>query len=142
MSYVSIAGPGAAPQQIAGTFNKQFGNYARFRGLATMAWSGFGAEALVTAQYIHHLNITDPSVAGVTAAGDPFPPLYIGSVMYWNASAGYNFPTKTKVLLSAQNIFDKQPPIFYQNNVTNANTDVSTYDTIGRRWLLSVTQKF
>jgi outer membrane receptor protein involved in Fe transport len=46
------------------------------------------------------------------------------------------------VLLSVQNLFDKQPPIFYQNNVTNANTDVSTYDTIGRRWMLSFTQKF
>ena len=142
MSYLSIAAPGAAPQQIAGTFNKQFGNYARYRGLATMGWSGFGAEALITAQYIHHLNITDPSVVGVTATGAPYPPLYIGSVMYWNASVGYNFVTKTKVLLSIQNAFDKLPPIFYQNNVTNANTDVSTYDTIGRRWLLSFTQKF
>jgi iron complex outermembrane recepter protein len=142
MSYLSIAAPGAAPQQIAGTFNKQFGNYARYRGLAQMGWSGFGAEALVTAQYIHHLNVTDPSVVGVTATGAVYPPLYIGSVMYWNMSAGYNFVTKTKVLVSVQNLFDKQPPIFYQNNVTNANTDVSTYDTIGRRWLLSFTQKF
>jgi outer membrane receptor protein involved in Fe transport len=142
MSYLSIASPGAAPQQIVGTYSKQFGNYARFRGLATASWAGFGAEALISAQYIHHLNITYPSVAGVTATGAPFPPLYIGSVIYWNASVGYNFVTKTKVLFSMQNMFDKLPPIFYQNNVTNANTDVQTYDTIGRRWLVSVQQKF
>lgn len=141
-SYLSIAAPGAAPQQIVGTYSKQFGNYARYRGLASASWAGFGAEALISAQYIHHLNVTDPSVLGLTAAGAPYPPLYIGSVMYWNGSVGYNFVTKTKVLLSIQNAFDKQPPIFYQNNVTNANTDVSTYDTLGRRWLVSFTQKF
>jgi outer membrane receptor protein involved in Fe transport len=78
----------------------------------------------------------------VTATGAPYPPLYIGSTMYWNGSVGYNFPTKTKILLSVQNIFDKQPPILYQNNVTNANTDVNTYDTLGRRWLISLSQKF
>lgn len=142
MSYLSVAAPGAAPQQIAGTYSKQFGNYARFRGLATASWTGFGAEALISAQYIHHLNVTNPAASGVTATGAPFPPLYIGSVIYWNASVGYNFVTKTKVLFSMQNMFDKLPPIFYQNNVTNANTDVSTYDTLGRRWLVSVSQKF
>jgi len=40
------------------------------------------------------------------------------------------------------NLTDKLPPILYQNNVINANTDVSTYDTIGRRFFLSVSQKF
>ncbi len=143
MSYTNTPAPGAATQQIAGTYNKQFGNYAKYRGLATLAWSGFSAEALISAQYIHHLDVTDPSVAGVEADGvTPFPPLRIGSVMYWNGSVGYNFPTKTKVLFSVQNMFDKMPPIFYQNNVTNANTDVSTYDTLGRRWMVSFTQKF
>jgi iron complex outermembrane recepter protein len=142
MSYLSVAAPGAAPEQIAGTYSKQFGNYAKYRGLASASWSGFGAEALISAQYIHHLNVTNPSVVGVDATGAPFPPLYIGSVMYWNASVGYNFVTKTKLLLSMQNMFDKLPPIFYQNNVTNANTDVSTYDTLGRRWMVSVLQKF
>ncbi|MDB6083018.1 MAG: TonB-dependent receptor [Gammaproteobacteria bacterium] len=142
MSYLNIPAPGAAPQQIAGTYNKQFGNYAKYRGLATAAWANWGAEALISARYIHHLNITDPSVSGLTATGGTFPPYSIGSVMYWDASVGYTFVTKTKLLFSMQNIFDKQPPIFYQNNVTNANTDVSTYDTLGRRWLVSFSQKF
>jgi outer membrane receptor protein involved in Fe transport len=142
MSYLNTPFPGAAPQQIAGTFNKQFGNFARFRGLATAGWSGWGAEALITAQYINHLLVTDPSVLGATATGATYPPLYIGSVVYWNMSVGYTLPTKTKLLLSMQNIFDKQPPIFYINNVTNANTDVATYDTLGRRFLVSLMQKF
>jgi iron complex outermembrane recepter protein len=30
----------------------------------------------------------------------------------------------------------------YQNNVLNANTDVNTYDTVGRFYRASVTVKF
>jgi hypothetical protein len=41
-----------------------------------------------------------------------------------------------------QNITDKQPPIMYMNNVTNANTDVATYDLLGRRFFVSLLQKF
>lgn len=142
MSYLNVPAPGSAPQQIDGTYSKQFGNYARFRGLASASWANWGAEALINARYIHHVDITNPSVSGLTATGGVFPPLRIGSVTYWDASLGYTLVTKTKVLVSVQNIFDKQPPIFYQNNVTNANTDVQTYDTLGRRWLVSFTQKF
>ena len=40
------------------------------------------------------------------------------------------------------NLNNRVPPIFYQNNVINANTDVSTYDTIGRRWFVGIEQKF
>ena len=142
MSYLYTAAPGAAPEQVDGTYNKQFGNFARYRGLAGVSWAGWSFESLITAQYIHHIQVDNPSATGLTATGTPYPPLNIGSDIYWNGSLGYTLPTKTKVLLSVQNIFDKQPPILYQNNVVNANTDVNTYDTLGRRWLISVTQKF
>ncbi len=145
MSYVYTAASGAVPLQVDGTYNKQFGNFARYRGLAAVSWAGFNFESLITMQYIHHELLDDPSGSGKNTMGTttpPYPPLYIGSDIYWNGSLGYNFPTKTKVLLSVQNIFDKQPPILYQNNVANANTDVNTYDTLGRRWLLSISQKF
>lgn len=142
MSYLNVPAPGAAPQQIAGTYSRLFGNYARYRGLATAAWSGWGAEGLLTARYIHKLVVPNPSVLGLTATGTPYPDLQIGSVMYWDASVGYTLPTKTKLLFTMQNMFDKQPPIFYQNNVTNADTDVETYDTLGRRWVVSFSQKF
>ena len=37
---------------------------------------------------------------------------------------------------------DKQPPLLFQNNVLNANTDVSTFDTIGRYFWARYTVKF
>ena len=44
--------------------------------------------------------------------------------------------------LGVDNVFDKQPPLLYLNNVLNANTDVCTYDLLGRYYHASVTVKF
>ena len=61
---------------------------------------------------------------------------------YVDLTLGYELPTKTKIQVGALNLTDKQPPILYQNNVLNANTDVSTYDTLGRQWFVGFPQKF
>jgi len=141
-NYTNNPAPGSATQEIAGTFNKQFGNYAKNRGLAFLGWNYRGVDALITGRYIGGLEITNPSVTGVDATGAPYPPYAIGSVLYTDITLGYTFPTKTKVQIGVINLSDKQPPIFYQNNVANANTDVSTYDTLGRQWFAGFSQKF
>ena len=46
------------------------------------------------------------------------------------------------IQFGVDNLFDKQPPIFYQQNVANANTDVATYDPIGRFFFAKATVKF
>jgi outer membrane receptor protein involved in Fe transport len=71
------------------------------------------------------------------------PVLHAGAVTYHNASLGYHIePINTFVQVGVDNIFDKLPPLLYQTNVTNANTDVFTYDTVGRFYRASVTVKF
>jgi iron complex outermembrane recepter protein len=140
-NYTSDPAPGAATQEIAGTYNRQFGNFAKLRGMLNIGWAGWGADGLVTMRYIGGLKIENPSVTGVTADGDPFPDLKIGSIIYVDASVGYTFATKTHVQAGIRNLADKQPPIFYLNNVTNANVDVNTYDTIGRQWFVGFQQK-
>ena len=55
---------------------------------------------------------------------------------------GYKISDDLKVSFTGTNIMDKQPPILFQNNVTNANTDVNTYDVLGRRFAVSATYKF
>jgi hypothetical protein len=53
--------------------------------------------------------------------------------MLHSVSANYNLPWfNSKIEVGLDNVFDKQPPVMYQNNVLNANTDVSTFDTVGR----------
>jgi outer membrane receptor protein involved in Fe transport len=132
---------GVAPAtvQYAGTYSRQFGNDAKWRGLASISWGFRGFEALLTEQYIGKLII--PNGSPNPNPGQS-PDIAIPAVEYTNFSLGYNFPTNTRVMAGVENAFNRQPPIFYQNNVTNANTDVSTYDVLGRRWFVSFTQKF
>jgi outer membrane receptor protein involved in Fe transport len=141
-NYTNNLGGGTAPQEIAGTYSQQFGNYAKNRALALIGWNWLGADALITERYIGSLVITNPSVTGLTATGAPYPPYPIGSVLYTDVTLGYTFPTQTHLMVGIRNLSDKQPPIFYQNNVTNANTDVNTYDTLGRQWWVGFVQKF
>lgn len=141
-SYENTALPGAAPQQIAGTFDTQFGNYARVRGMANVAWSRNDFNALLGMRYIHHEVVHNPATQAAVVT-TPNYDLKIPSVMYWDLTLGYRVPvTKTKIQFGVHNLADKQPPIFYQNNVINADTDVSTYDTLGRRYFLTFSQKF
>jgi len=144
-SYENTPIPGATPQEIAGTFDTQFGNYARWRGLGSVGWSLGDFDGLISTRYIHHLVVHNAATqsAAVTAGGFPNPDLKIPSVMYWDLTFGYSIKsTKTKLQLGVRNIADKQPPVFYQNNVINADTDVSTYDTLGRGYFLTFNQKF
>jgi iron complex outermembrane recepter protein len=141
-NYTNNPAPGSATQEIAGTYDRQFGNYAKNRALLMLGWNGWGADALITGRYIGSLVIDNPSVTGVTATGEPYPPWPIGSVMYTDITVGYTLPTRTHLQVGVRNLADKQPPIFFQNNVANANTDVQTYDTLGRQWFVGFTQKF
>jgi len=136
-SYENTPSPGAAPVEIAGTFDRQFGNYAKWRGLMGVGWAMGGFDGLLTLRYIHSLKIIGPD-GGLADE----PPLEIGSMTYVDATVGYTFPTDTKIQIGGINLGDKQPPLLYQNNVTNANTDVSTYDLLGRRWYVGLSQKF
>ncbi|HEY0943182.1 MAG TPA: TonB-dependent receptor [Steroidobacter sp.] len=136
-SYENTPSPGAAPVEIAGTFDRQFGNYAKWRGLLGVGWAMGGFDGLLTLRYIDNLKVNDPDGLLVDE-----PPLEIGSMTYVDATVGYTFPTDTKVQIGGVNLTDKQPPLLYQNNVINANTDVSTYDLLGRRWYIGLSQKF
>jgi outer membrane receptor protein involved in Fe transport len=123
--------------EVVGTFDRQFGNYAEWRGLASIGWARNDYTALVSARYVDGLVIHDPD-------GSPGvqPDLSIPSVTYLDVSLGYTFGEKLSFQLGADNVTDKQPPIFFQNNVINSNTDVSTYDTVGRYYRASVKYKF
>lgn len=52
------------------------------------------------------------------------------------------FPWHTRFEVGVDNIANKQPPLYYSNNVGNANTDVATYDLLGRFYWARATVKF
>ncbi len=136
--YEVVAGEGSASQNVAGQYDRQFGNYARVRSIAAVNWSWMGFQALWNTRYIHGIQLLDPD-----AAPGEQPALKIGSHIYHDAAVGYSYePTKTSLQIGVENVFDKLPPFLYQNNVTNANTDVETYDTVGRYFFVKLTQSF
>jgi outer membrane receptor protein involved in Fe transport len=142
-SYENTPAPGAAPIEIAGTFDRQFGNYAKYRGNLGVGWNFRGFDGLLSVRYIHKLDLKDADgCLPNCGSGEPNPTIGIPSFTYFDLTLGYTLPTKTRLQLGVINLSDKDPPILYQNNVLNANTDVSTYDTLGRRWFVGVTQKF
>jgi len=136
-SYDNTPAPGAATVAVAGTYDRQFGNYAKLRGLLGVGWQYQGLDALFTTRYIGSVDLLNPR--GGTATS---PTLTIPSFAYMDLTVGYELPSKTRFQIGVLNLSDKQPPLLYQNNVINANTDVSTYDTIGRQWFVGVRQSF
>ncbi|HEX2789602.1 MAG TPA: TonB-dependent receptor [Steroidobacteraceae bacterium] len=141
--FLSVPLPGAAPTEVAGTYNKQFGNYAKWRALSSVAWSRGPFEGMVQLQMINSEVLHDPATQNEALFGMPDPDLQIPRIFYLNATLGYTVkPTNTKVQFGMQNINNRQPPLLYQNNVINANTDVSTYDLLGRRFFFTINQKF
>jgi outer membrane receptor protein involved in Fe transport len=135
--YDVVVLPGTDTIEVGGTFDRQFGNYAEWRGVASVGWALEPFTALVSARYIHSLDLTDPD-------GQPFvqPSLPIDSVTYLDLSVGYEFWEGFMARFSADNVTNEEPPLLYQNNVLNSNTDVSTYDVIGTYYRLSLSYKF
>jgi iron complex outermembrane receptor protein len=139
---------GVSTQGIAGHFDRTFGNFARWRGLGSLDWNLGPWNATWTARYIGKTTIGHAN-AGLGSSADGagygnYPSIvHYGSYTYHDLSLGYNIePINTLVQLGVNNVGDKTPPIYFFNNVANANTDVNTYDTIGRFYFASLIVKF
>lgn len=146
MTYKSTPAPGATTQEIAGTYNKQFGFYAKDRGTLGIGWSGWDANALLTVRYIGHVDIPlTNALFNADGSFNSFLGWHLGSVIYYDLTAGYTIKaTNTSIRAGMLNLADKLPPIAGINSfaVGGAVTDVTTYDTIGRRFFVGFTQKF
>jgi outer membrane receptor protein involved in Fe transport len=146
MTYKNTPAPGAVTQEIAGTYNKQFGFYAKDRGTLGLGWSGWDANALLTARYIGGVNIPFTNATfNSDGTFNSFLGWHLGSVIYYDLTAGYTIKaTNTSLRAGMLNIADKLPPIAGINSffVGGSVTDVLTYDTIGRRFFVGFTQKF
>ena len=135
---------GDVVEHLAGHYNNGYGNYARFRGLGSLTWNNGPWSANWRTQYIGAVTVGSPDVTQGSQidAAIPGSTKRFGPQIYHNVSLGYNIAAyKTRVDFGVNNLFDLQPPNFYQNGL-NANTDVNTYDTIGRYFWGRVTVTF
>lgn len=74
--------------------------------------------------------------------GGDFDPLgkSVGSVFYSDLAASYFFNESLKLSVGIDNLLDKKAP--YLTSWNDANTDVMTYDLLGRRGFAKVTYRF
>ncbi|HEY8327033.1 MAG TPA: TonB-dependent receptor [Rhodanobacter sp.] len=137
--------PGDVVYHLAGHYNNQYGNYTRWRGLGQLNWTNGPWNVNYTMRYVGAVTVGwDDLREGVTA--DPNGPereLKAPKQIYHNLAIGYNLAAyRTRLDVGVNNLFDKQPPLLYQNNVLNSNTDINTYEPIGRYFWGRVTVTF
>ena len=144
--------PNDAVLHLGGTFNKDFGNYSRIRARAFLNWGLGDWSASWRTRYVGGFDVgSNDFRQGTTADGhgcDADAPQFcyalpFGAYVIHSFNVGYALPSvNSRFELGVDNVFDKQPPLLYQNNVLNANTDVNTFDTVGRYYWARYTVKF
>lgn len=146
--YDNDPSPGFAGDQtihVAGTYNKQYGMFPRLRGLASVDWQDGPWQAYYSLRYIGHYKVGSADASQAFSCDNSIPQVecHFGAWLQSNVSLGYTIqPINTTLQVGVDNVFDKQPPVMYQNNTINANTDVNTFDTIGRFYWVNAVVKF
>ncbi|MDE2270806.1 MAG: TonB-dependent receptor [Xanthomonadaceae bacterium] len=126
--------PGSTVSKLAGTWNAQFGNISRWRGTLSLSWARGNWDGQWRTRYISP--VTALNADAFTNASLP-----VASVVYNDLQLGYAVPTiHTRFDAGVDNVFDKQPPLIYQNG--QVNTDTATYDVMGRYYWVKATLKF
>ncbi len=146
--YDNNSAPGVAGAEtfhLAGHFYKGFGSFPRVRGQLFVNWNDGPWDASWRMQYIGSETIgsADPSQNETADGTYKAYTIPVPSIVYSYAQVGYTIqPINTHISVGVDNVFDKQPPLFYQTSVSNANTDVNTYDTVGRFYFVKATVNF
>ncbi|MFC4764805.1 TonB-dependent receptor [Dyella koreensis] len=139
------ADPSSVTIHNAGKYTYAYGDFPRWRSLAMLNWSLGPWSASWRVRYIGRTQIGSADENQQLSADTDRSAVVrrIGAYTYHSIQAGYNFEKwHTRLDLGIDNIADKQPPLFYQNNVTNSNTDVATYDVMGRYFWARATLTF
>jgi outer membrane receptor protein involved in Fe transport len=130
---------------VAGHYNKDYGNYSRVRARLFADWSMGDWSVGWRTRYVAPFDLGNADVRQQTSADGALPgvELRYGSYVLHSLQAGYSLPSiNSRFEVGVDNLTDKQPPMMFQNNVLNANTDVQTFDTIGRYYWARYTVKF
>jgi len=154
-----VLGQVVAQQYLAGTFlssaNGGLGNYSRIRSLGSVGWEMGDWDAQWTTRFVSGFSVgavfpgtrtntcADLGLSLNNPAGVPGCQFDRGGQTYHNVQLGYKVDAwNTRFQVGVDNAFDKDPPILYQNNSLNGNTDERTFDTVGRYYWATATVTF
>ncbi|MBE1161885.1 TonB-dependent receptor [Dyella acidiphila] len=136
--------PSVPITHCAGTYCPVYGEFPRWRGLATLNWSEGAWSASWTMRYIGRTQVGSADLSQGYSADESLPGVVhpIGAYVYHNISGSYAFAKyHTTLSVGIDNLSNKQPPMFYQWG-SNSNTDAYTYDLIGRYYWMRATLSF
>lgn len=138
-------GDSAVPvTHCAGSYCPVYGEFPRWRGLATLNWNKGAWSATWTIRYVGRTRVGNADLSQGYSADEDINGVVrpIGAYAYHNVSASYAL-SKYHTTLSGgiDNLSNKQPPMFYQWG-SNGNTEAYTYDLIGRYYWMRATMSF
>jgi outer membrane receptor protein involved in Fe transport len=129
---------GAAPIDCAGFFGsctaQGAGGSPDFKGLFM---ASFNSGPLMVRTQVRHIDGLKPlpNIAATT-------PVVADGVTYVDLSTTFRFNDTFEIYGGIDNAFDEQPPLLTSSWGGDANTDVTIYDVIGRRYFLGMRAKF
>ena len=129
---------GAAPIDCAGFFGsctaQGAGGSPDFKALFMATYN---SGPLLLRTQVRHINGLDP-LPNIAAAT----PVVVDSVTYVDLSATFRFNDSLEIYGGIDNAFDEAPPLLTSSWGGDANTDVTLYDVIGRRYFLGMRARF
>jgi outer membrane receptor protein involved in Fe transport len=129
---------GAEPIDCAGFFgsctSQGAGGSPDFKGLFMAT---YGSGPLMLRAQVRFIDGLDPlpTIAAST-------PVEVGSTTYVDFAGTYTFADMFEIYAGVDNAFDEDPPLLTSSWGGDANTDVTLYDVIGRRWFMGMRVHF
>lgn len=112
--------------------------FPRWRIDSFVEWNLDNWSAMWRIRYISGFRMGSPDPTQDThPAGSHLPGFYIdyGSNLYHDVTVSYDLDSlSSRVSVGVNNVFDRQPPLLYSNNVDNGNTDAFNFDQLGRSY--------
>ena len=112
----------------------------KVKGVAQFYYTVGGITAGWQSRFISHMIAINDDGTSANDTAAPRTPSYV----IHRLSLGYNYDKIFNVVGGIENVFNKQPPI-YTTDVqagVQANTDPSSFDTLGRRFFVNLSYKF
>ncbi|KZN28500.1 hypothetical protein N480_10425 [Pseudoalteromonas luteoviolacea S2607] len=131
LEHKNTAFAGAETEQLLGVITSDRGSYTKWKSNLSATLSYTQWQGTYSIQYIGKAQ--DENGGGPIGSSVP-------SIIYHDVQASYSVSQALKLSFGIDNLFDKQPPFLTSWN--DANTDVFTYDTVGRRGYLKLDYTF
>lgn len=129
---------GALPIDCAGYFGsctaQGAGGSPDFKALLM---ASYRSGPLMVRTQVRHIGALDP-LANIAAST----PVVADAVNYVDFSGAWQFNDTFEVYAGIDNAFDEEPPLLTSSWGGDANTDVTMYDVLGRRYFLGMRARF